>query len=131
MYNFFGVGRWTRKMGICRVWSIDRKNIDRFLYIYLYLHLGMDTKKIEKISKALCDPNRIAILQKFRKKKDCLYCSEVHDMLDLAQPSISHHLKQLVDADLLIPEKDGRNLKYLLNEAVLNDYIAFLNALKG
>jgi ArsR family transcriptional regulator, arsenate/arsenite/antimonite-responsive transcriptional repressor len=91
----------------------------------------MDSKKIEKISKALSDPSRITILQKFRKKKDCLYCSEIHDMLDLAQPSISHHLKQLVDADLLIPEKEGRNLKYLLNDAVLDDYIAFLNALKG
>ena len=91
----------------------------------------MDSKKIERISKALSDPNRIAILQKFRKKKDCLYCSEIHDMLDLAQPSISHHLKQLVDADLLIPEKEGRNLKYLLNDAVLDDYIAFLNALKS
>ena len=91
----------------------------------------MDTKKIERISKALSDPNRVAILQKFKKKKDCLYCSEIHDMLDLAQPSISHHLKQLVDADLLIPEKEGRNLKYLLNDAVLDDYIAFLNGLKG
>jgi ArsR family transcriptional regulator len=91
----------------------------------------MDSKKIERISKALSDPNRVAILQKFRRKKDCLYCSEIHDMLDLAQPSISHHLKQLVDADLLIPEKEGRNLKYLLNDAVLDDYIAFLNALKS
>ena len=91
----------------------------------------MDSKKIEKISKPLSDPSRITILQKFRKKKHCLYCSEIHDMLDLAQPSISHHLKQLVDADLLIPEKEGRNLKYLLNDAVLDDYIAFLNALKG
>jgi ArsR family transcriptional regulator len=91
----------------------------------------MDSKKIERISKALSDPNRIAILQKFRKKKDCLYCSEIHDMLDLAQPSISHHLKQLVDADLLIPEKEGRNLKYILNDDVLDDYIAFLNALKS
>jgi ArsR family transcriptional regulator len=91
----------------------------------------MDSKKIERISKALSDPNRIAILQKFRKKKDCLYCSEIHDMLDLAQPSISHHLKQLVDADLLIPEKEGRNLKYILNDGVLDDYIAFLNALKS
>lgn len=91
----------------------------------------MDSKKIERISKALSDPNRIVILQKFRKKKDCLYCSEIHDMLDLAQPSISHHLKQLVDADLLIPEKEGRNLKYLLNDAVLDDYIAFLKALKS
>lgn len=91
----------------------------------------MDSKKFEKISKALSDSSRIAILEKFKKKKDCLYCTEVHDFLDLAQPSISHHLKQLVDADLLIPEKEGRNLKYLLNQAVLDDYIKFLSALKS
>ena len=91
----------------------------------------MDSKKFEKISRALSDPSRIVILQKFRKKRDCLYCAEIHDMLDLAQPSISHHLKQLTDADLLIPEKEGRNLKYTLNKEVLDDYIAFLSALKG
>jgi ArsR family transcriptional regulator, arsenate/arsenite/antimonite-responsive transcriptional repressor len=92
---------------------------------------GMDSKKFEKVSRALSDPSRIVILEKFKKKKDCLYCAEIHDMLDLAQPSVSHHLKQLVDADLLLPEKEGRNLKYTLNEVVLNDYIAFLNALKS
>jgi ArsR family transcriptional regulator len=90
----------------------------------------MDNKKIEKISRALSDTNRIAILQEFKKKKDCLYCAEVNDLLDLTQPSVSHHLKQLVDADLLVPQKEGRNFKYLLNETVLNEYIACLNSLK-
>jgi len=91
----------------------------------------MDSRKVEKISKALGDPSRIAILQELKKKKDCLYCTEVHDILDLAQPSVSHHLKQLVDADILIPEKEGRNLKYALNEPVIDDYISWLKALKG
>jgi ArsR family transcriptional regulator len=90
----------------------------------------MESKKFERISKALSDASRITILEAFRKKKDCLYCTEVHDLLDLAQPSISHHLKQLVDAELLIPEKEGRNLKYILNQAVLDEYINFLQALK-
>lgn len=89
-----------------------------------------DNKKIEKISKALSDANRIVILQQLRKRKECLYCTEVNDLLNLTQPSVSHHLKQLVDADLLIPEKEGRNVKYLLNEKVLDEYIACLNALK-
>lgn len=86
----------------------------------------MDNKKIEKISKALSDANRIAILQQLRKKKNCLYCSEVNDFLDLTQPSVSHHLKQLVDAELLISEKEGRNIRYQLNQKVLDDYIASL-----
>ena len=50
--------------------------------------------------------------------------------LKLTQPAVSHHLKQLVDAYLLISEKEGRILKYSLNQKVLNDYIDFLNALK-
>jgi len=90
----------------------------------------MDNKKIEKISRALSDANRIAILQQFKKKKDCLYCAEVNDLLDLTQPSVSHHLKQLVDAELLLPQKEGRNLKYVLNQQVLDDYIACLTELK-
>jgi ArsR family transcriptional regulator len=90
----------------------------------------IDAKQIEKISKALGDTSRIAILQQFRKKKeDCVYCAEVNDLLDLTQPSVSHHLKLLVDAGLLIPEKEGRNLKYLLNQQVLDEYIAGLKEL--
>ncbi len=90
----------------------------------------MDNRKIEKISKALSDTNRINILRKFKKRKDCLYCSEVTEILNnLTQPSVSHHLKQLVDADLLISEKEGRETKYTLNEKVLNDYLRFLETL--
>ena len=91
--------------------------------------MALSAKQIEKISKALSDTNRIAILQQFKKKKDCLYCMEVNELLDLTQPSVSHHLKQLVDADLLIPEKEGRTLKYILNHQVLSDYIGSLNNL--
>lgn len=92
----------------------------------------MDNRKFEKISKALSDANRIVILKKFKKKKDnCLPCSEVNELLDLSQPSISHHLKQLVDADLLISEKEGRNIKYYLNEEVLDAYINALNSFKS
>lgn len=107
-----------------------------FLYFCLSLLRNqfifrMDNKKFEKISRALSDASRITILQEIRKKQGCLYCAEITDMLDLTQPSVSHHLKQLVEADLLIPEKEGRNIKYILNQEVLADYIASLNSLRG
>ena len=91
----------------------------------------MDNRKIEKISRALSDASRITILQQFKKKDDSLYCAEVHDILVLSLLSVSHHLKQLVDAELLLPEKEGRTLKYVLNKEVLNEYISSLNDLKG
>lgn len=90
----------------------------------------MNDRQFEKISRALSDVNRITILNQFKtKKRECLHCSEVIELLDLTQPSISHHLKQLVEADLLLPEKEGRHIKYTLNREVLSEYINCLSSL--
>jgi ArsR family transcriptional regulator len=86
----------------------------------------MDAKKVEKISKALGDPYRLKIMEAIKNEQDWLPCSAVLEMLDLAQSTISHHIKQLTDADLLIVEKDGRNAKYLVNKEVFAEYISFL-----
>ena len=89
----------------------------------------MKPKDIERISKALGDPTRLRILQEV-KQREWMQCAEICGIIDLAQPSISHHLKQLSDAGLLIPEKEGRNLKYTIDKEVLSSYITFLSALK-
>ena len=90
----------------------------------------MDAKRAEKISKALSDPTRLKILDEIRKKEDYLYCVDLYDNIKLAQPSISHHLKQLTDTAILLSEKEGRNIKYMLNNEVIDEYIDFLQALK-
>jgi ArsR family transcriptional regulator len=90
----------------------------------------MNAKQAEKIAKALADPNRLLIIKEIKKQKDCLYCVDINDVIDLTQPSISHHLKILTDVDIVIAEKEGRNVKYKLNNAVLDDYIDFLKSLK-
>ena len=90
----------------------------------------MNPKKAEKIAKALADPNRLLILQEIKKQEDCLYCTDIMDIIDLKQPSICHHIKQLTDTDLILSEKEGRNLKYRLNDEVLNEFIDFLEGLK-
>jgi ArsR family transcriptional regulator, arsenate/arsenite/antimonite-responsive transcriptional repressor len=90
-----------------------------------------DLKMIEKISKALGDKNRLNILQHITKKGGCAQCAEIHDIIDLAQPSISHHVKILVEAGLIEPEKEGRNFKYTLNVNVLDIYLNFLEKLKN
>lgn len=92
----------------------------------------MDAKKFEKISKALADPNRLMIIKEIKKKKqNCLYCMDIYEKSTLAQPSISHHLKLLTDADLITAEKEGRQVKYSLNNQVFDEYIGFLENLKA
>ena len=90
----------------------------------------MNSKKAEKISKALADPNRLLILKEIKKQRDCMYCVDLNNIVDLAQTSIAHHLKQLTDTELILSEKEGRNVKYSLNNQVLDEYIAFLESLK-
>ena len=90
----------------------------------------ISSKRAEKISKALADPNRVLILKEIKKQKDCLYCVALNDIVDLAQPSIAHHLKLLMDAELILSEKDGRYVKYKLNDEVLDEYVKFIEALK-
>lgn len=80
-------------------------------------------KKIEKISKALGDANRLKILHLIAKNGGTGQCSAIQECLELAQPSVSHHIKILVEAELIEAIKEGRNYKYMLNRSCLNDYL--------
>ena len=91
------------------------------------MNIKLDLKRVEKISKALGDPCRLKMMDMIKKQKNACACTSIIDTLDLAQSTISHHIKQLVDADLVIAEKDGRNLKFQINKEVLSAYVKFLN----
>jgi ArsR family transcriptional regulator, arsenate/arsenite/antimonite-responsive transcriptional repressor len=93
--------------------------------------MGLSIKQIEKISKALGDSNRLKILHYLSGKGGCGECSALQDVIDLAQPSISHHVKILVESGLIGGEKEGRNYSYTINGSVLNDYIDAVRKLEG
>ncbi|MDX2000821.1 MAG: metalloregulator ArsR/SmtB family transcription factor [Chitinophagales bacterium] len=88
-------------------------------------------KQVEKISKALGDTNRLKILHHISKKGGCGQCAEINEVIDLAQPSISHHIKILIEAGLVESEKEGRNQKYTLNENVLKTYTETISRLSA
>ena len=91
----------------------------------------LSIRQIEKISKALGDANRLKILHYISNKGGRGQCSGIQDVVDLAQPSISHHVKILVEAGLIEPGKEGRNHNYTLNKVVLDGYKEFLDHLKS
>jgi ArsR family transcriptional regulator len=90
------------------------------------MNTNFDDKKLEKISKALSDPYRIKIMQAIKEEKDWLQCQAITQMFNLAQSTVSHHISQLVDADLLHAEKDGRHARYKINKKVFGDYVSYL-----
>jgi DNA-binding transcriptional ArsR family regulator len=67
----------------------------------------MDTKKIERISKALADETRLRIYEVIAAQKN-LTCSELVSLQGVTPATISHHLKILTDAELIECHKDGQ-----------------------
>jgi ArsR family transcriptional regulator len=58
--------------------------------------------------KALGDPARVRIVNLIATAKDPLCACEFNDLLGLAQPTVSHHLKKLTEAGLLAREQRGK-----------------------
>ena len=90
------------------------------------MYFLMELKQIEKISKALADTTRLKILVDMSAKKGCIQCSEIMRITRLAQPSVSHHVKTLIEAGLIIAEKDGRTYSYHLNKLLLKSYTGWM-----
>jgi ArsR family transcriptional regulator len=57
--------------------------------------------------KALADPARLRLLSMVLAAGECCGC-DLTEPLALSQPTVSHHLKVLVDAGILRREKRGR-----------------------
>jgi len=89
----------------------------------------MTFKQIEKISKALGDSNRLKILKAIQVQEGRLDCTVIVSSLDLAQPSISHHIKKLLEAELIESHKEGRFYSYSLRNEVLEEYLQALRKL--
>lgn len=85
-------------------------------------------KKLEKISKALGDVNRLKILQLIASHGGVGQCSAIQECVDLAQPSVSHHIKILIEAGLIEASKEGRHYKYILKQDVMKEYLQALSS---
>jgi ArsR family transcriptional regulator len=93
--------------------------------------MTLTLQQIEKISKALGDSNRLKILHFISGKGGCGECSALQDIIGLAQPSVSHHVKILMESGLIRADKDGRNYNYTLNCGVLASYTESLRQLES
>jgi len=76
---------------------------------------------IVKVAKALSDKTRVRILQDIARRGS-VTCGDAINVARLSQPTISHHIKVLVDAGLLVTEKNGRHVIIKVNHEAVNDF---------
>jgi ArsR family transcriptional regulator len=77
--------------------------------------------------KALADPHRIRIVNLLATSPDPVCVCELTGPLGLSQPTVSHHLKQLVQAGLLEREQRGTFAYHALNRDALGGLAAALD----
>jgi ArsR family transcriptional regulator len=90
----------------------------------------MDTKSLVKLAKALSDPHRLNLLQEIAQVEQAR-CCDLFTGVPISQPSMSQHLKALVEAGLVESRKVGRSLQLILNRTKLQELEDFLQLLKS
>ncbi len=80
-----------------------------------------------RIFKALCHPARIAIVDNILKNQ-CFTCKELCSKIDLAQSTISGHLKVLLDTGLLSVFHAGNVAIYQIEEQTLDNMIRYVKS---
>ena len=72
-----------------------------------------DAGEIAALLKALADPMRLRLLSHVAARGCADVCAcDLTEELGIAQPTVSHHMKRLVDAGLLTREQRGRWAHY-------------------
>lgn len=85
--------------------------------------------QIAIVLKALAHPARIAIMDYLLKVDSCI-CGDIVNVLPLAQPTVSQHLKELKNAGLIKGTIEGTAICYCVDEDgldILRSYTSFIN----
>jgi ArsR family transcriptional regulator, arsenate/arsenite/antimonite-responsive transcriptional repressor len=72
-----------------------------------------------RLFKALADPHRVRIINLLATSPDPVCVCEFTGPLGLSQPTVSHHLKKLIQAGLLTRKQRGTWAYYALNRDAL------------
>lgn len=81
--------------------------------------------------KALADPTRVRIVNLLANRPESVCACEMNEEFDLAQPTMSHHLKKLVSAGLLNREQRGTWAYFSIDEGALRRLADVVDPKKG
>jgi ArsR family transcriptional regulator len=84
--------------------------------------------QVAAIGKALCDPTRLSIYIEIIKHKE-LYVGELAACRVISMATVSHHLRALTQAGLIMFRHSGHNVFYRAVPAQLIQYCSYLQKL--
>jgi DNA-binding transcriptional ArsR family regulator len=84
-----------------------------------------EQQSIAEIAKLLSNPARVAILEFLMRTPQCI-CNDIVEEVQLAQPTISLHLKDLKQAGWITGTIEGRQICYCIDEKKWEEVQAML-----
>ncbi|MDD3821400.1 MAG: metalloregulator ArsR/SmtB family transcription factor [Bacilli bacterium] len=86
-----------------------------------------DYEKYALIFKALSDETRLKIVSMLSDKELC--ACKILEAFNITQPTLSYHMKLLVDTNLVNAVKNGSWVNYSINEESKEELLMFLSQL--
>ena len=91
-----------------------------------------EAEQLAAVLKGMADPVRLRLLRLVAESPDTTACAcHLPTALGISQPTLSHHLKKLVECGLLHREQRGRWVHYRLDVAALGPIATFVTNCTG
>ncbi|MEI6596250.1 MAG: metalloregulator ArsR/SmtB family transcription factor [Bacteroidota bacterium] len=91
-------------------------------------HFTEKQNEIATFAKALGHPARIAIIEYLLKTDSCI-CGDIVNIIPLAQPTVSQHLKELKNAGLIKGNIEGNSICYCIDDKTWKKFEKTLGSL--
>ncbi len=85
--------------------------------------------EMSTLFKALSHPARVAIVDYLLSVNTCI-CGDIVNELPLAQPTISQHLKELKNANIIKGSIEGTAICYCINETTIEKIENYFGVIK-
>lgn len=89
-------------------------------------HFTEQQNEIATLLKALAHPARVAIVEYLLSVDTCI-CNDIVAEINLAQPTVSQHLKELKNAGIIQGEVEGKSVCYCINPETLRKLEQFIS----
>jgi ArsR family transcriptional regulator len=80
-----------------------------------------------RVFKAFCDENRLVILEMLQSGEKC--ACVLLEKLNITQPTLSHHMKILVESGIVSARKEGKWIHYAISASGCEDAASLLKKL--
>ena len=91
-------------------------------------HFSDNQNEIATIAKALGHPARVAIVEHLAKTNECI-CGKIVEVMPLAQPTVSQHLKELKNAKIIKGEIEGNSICYCIDRKAIKTVSQYFSTL--